>query len=225
MKNKKILIIIFIIIIFFILSIIFSLFNFGSTEIISGVSIGKINVSKLSKEKISELLNNLVSKRDKIEVILRYSSENDNYEKNLDLSVLNIKYNLENSINKAYSIGKSGNIFQCNFEIAKTFLFKRNIDLDFSFDEKKLDLLISDISSNLPNKMIQSGYYIENGNLIITKGSSGLVVDKDLFKNALYEYINDLSIENSFLLIPVKEESPEKIDLDKIHKEIYKEER
>ena len=223
MKDKKVLTIITILFVFFMLSIIFSLLNFGSTKIISGVSIGKINVSEYTKEKASELLDGLVSNRDKIEILLKYSSDNDTYEKKLDLSILNIKYYLENSISKAYSIGKNGNIFKCNYEIAKTLFLKKNIDLEFSLDEKKLDLLISEISSNLPNKMIQSGYYIEDGNLVITKGSSGLVVDKDSFKNVLVDYINDLSTENSYLLIPVKNENPKEIDIEKIHSEIYKE--
>ena len=222
MKNKKVLIILVIIIVFFILSIIFSLLNFGSTEIIQGVSIGKVNVSGLSKDAGFQLLSDLISERDKKEISLIYSTEKDTYEKKIDISILNIKYNIENSTNQAYIIGKRGNIFQSNFEIAKTYIFKKNIDLDFTIDEKKIDTLIADISANLPNKMIQSGYYIEDGNLVITKGSAGIVVDKDKFKTNIYNNMNNLSSQETTISIPVTKASPEEIDLDKIHSEIYK---
>ena len=61
MKDKRILLIILIIIIFFILSVIFSIINFGNTDIISGISIGKINISGNSKENTINLLNNFIN--------------------------------------------------------------------------------------------------------------------------------------------------------------------
>lgn len=222
MKNKRILLLIIIIIVFFIFSIIFSLFNFGSMEIISGISVGNINISRLSKESSIQLLNESISQRDEKELTLVYTTENEKYEKTLDLTTLDTKYDIENSVNKAYSIGKTGNIFQSNFEIAKTFIFKKNIDINYSINEKKLDLLISEISSNLPEKMIQSGYYIEDKTLVITKGSSGFVVDKNAFLEDLYNYLNDLSSKETSFSVPAKVESPEKIDLDKIYSEIHK---
>lgn len=223
MNHKKIIMIIFIVIVFFILSVIFALLNFGSTDILSGISIGNINVSGNSKENTTKLLKNLITERDKTDINLEYTTDDNKYEKKIDLSILNIEYNIENSVNKAYNIGRNGNIFKCNYDIVKTIIFKKNIDIDFSIDEKKLDNLISDISSNLPNKMIQSGYYIEDKNLIITKGSSGFIVDKEAFTYEIYSYINNLNDKNNSISIPVKFVEPEKINLEKIHSEVYKE--
>ena len=101
--------------------------------------------------------------------------------------------------------------------------FKENIDLNISLDEKMLNTIISDISSNLPNKLIQSGYYIEDKNLIITKGSSGIIADKEALTKEITNYIKDFSNKNTTLSIPIKFVEPEKIDIDKIHAEIHKE--
>ena len=223
MKNKKIIMIIFIIIVFFILSIIFSLLNFASSDIFSGISIGNINVSGNSKDNTIKLLDKLIAERDKSNINLEYTADDTKYEKKIDLSILDIEYNIENSVDTAYNIGRNGNIFKCNYDIVKTIIFKKNIDIDFSIDEKKFDNIISDISSNLPNKMIQSGYYIEDKDLIITKGSPGFVVDKEAFVNKVYSYIRNLNDKNNSISIPVKYIEPEKIDLEKIHSEIYKE--
>ena len=222
MKNKKLLIILVLVIIFFILSIIFSLFNFGSTKITSGVHIANTNVSKMTKEKASNLLKKIATEKNN-EITLEYKTENEEYEKKLDLSILNIDFNLDNAINSAYNIGRNGNIFQSNLEIAKTMFFKENIDLNISLDEKMLNTIISDISSNLPNKLIQSGYYIEDKNLIITKGSSGVIVDKEALTKDITEYIQNFSQKSANINIPVKLVDPDPIDIDKIHSEIYKE--
>ena len=222
MKAKKLLIILSLFIIFFILSIIFSLLNFGSSKIISGISVGNINISNLTKENANNLLKNATSEKSKNEITLEYTNENNKYEKKLDLSILNIDYNLENAINTSYNIGRNGNIFKSNFEIAKTLVFKNNVDLDIEIDEKMLNTIISDISSNLPGKLVQSGYYVEDKNLIITKGASGIVVDKEALVQEITQYIKDLSQNTTTLSIPVIMVEPDKIDIDKIHSEIYK---
>ena len=221
MKNKKIVIIISIVFIFFILSIIFSLLNYGCTDIVSGVTIGNINVSRNSKDNALALLNDLISERNTKELNLEYDEKN--YSKKIEISSLDIHYDLEKSILNAYNVGRTGNIFQCNLQIASALIFKKNIDIETSIDEITLKSLISDISSNLPNKMIQSGYYVEDGNLVITKGSSGLIVDEEGLKKHLNEYIKDLSSKYTSLSIPVKQASPEQINLDKIYSEIHKE--
>lgn len=222
MKNKKLFIILILVIIFFILSIIFSLLNFGSNKIIAGIHIANIDISKMNKEDASNLLKKIATEKNS-EITLKYILENDEYERNLDLSILNIDFNLDNAINSAYNIGRNGNIFQSNFEIAKTMFFKKNIDLNISLDEKMLNTIISDISSNLPNKLIQNGYYIEDKNLIITKGSSGVIVDKEAFTKDITKYIQNFSQKSVNINIPVKLVDPDPIDIDKIHSEIYKE--
>ena len=224
MKNKKILIFILIILIFlFIFSIIFSLLNINSNNIIAGITINDINVSNLSKEDANSLLSNLITQKNNTELTLKYTKDEDKYEKNLDLSILNINYNLSNSINEAYSLGRAGNIFKNNFDIAKTLLTKKNINLDISLDEKMLNYIISDISSNLPHKLIQSSYYIEDENLIITKGSAGFTVDTETFINNINDIIKNIASNDLTMNIPVKFTEPDDIDLEQIHSEVYKE--
>lgn len=224
MKNKKILIIVLIIvlIIFFVFSVIFSLLNL-SDNIISGISINNVNISKMSKEEANSKLTSLIDKKLKREINLVYSKDKEIYEKNLDLSILNINYNLQNALNEAYQIGRGKNIFQNNFDIIKSFIFKKNLDFNITLDEKMLNNIISDISSNLPGKMVQSGYYIEDDTLIITKGKSGVVTNKNALTKDLKVLIANLSSEESIIQIPVENVDPNPIDLDKIHSEIYKE--
>ena len=223
MKNKIILIIVLIIfIVFFIFSVIFSLLNL-SDNFISGITINDVNISKLNKEKANSMLSSLLNKKEKQEIKLIYTNDKEKYEKNLDLSILNINFNLQDTLNEAYQIGRGKNIFHNNFDIIKTFIFKKNIDLKYTLDEKMLKNIISDISSNLPGKMIQSGYYVEDDTLILTKGKSGIITDEDALRDSINTLISNLSFDEDTIQIPVKNIEPNKIDIDKIHSEIYKE--
>ena len=70
--------------------------------------------------------------------------------------------------------------FKIILQLQKLF-FGKNFSSNITYNEKTIQNIISDISANLPGKLVQSGYYIDNGNLIITKGSSGIIVDEDNF--------------------------------------------
>lgn len=223
MMKKKYIIIIVILFLIFIASIFFSLLNITNDNIIYGIKINNIDISNKNKEEINSMLSDLISKKISEEIRLEYTNENEkNYEKDVNLSVLNIEYNLEDAISDAYNTSRSGNIFQNNIAILKTYLSKKNIILNYSLDEKMLDTIISDISANLPDKLIENNYYIEDENLVITRGTAGFIVDKDIFKNKITELINDLKSVNNTIQIPVKYVEPGEIDIDKIHSEIYK---
>ena len=203
MKNKIILIIVLIIfIVFFIFSVIFSLLNL-SDNFISGITINDVNISKLNKEKANSMLSSLLNKKEKQEIKLIYTNDKEKYEKNLDLSILNINFNLQDTLNEAYQIGRGKNIFHNNFDIIKTFIFKKNIDLKYTLDEKMLKNIISDISSNLPGKMIQSGYYVEDDTLILTKGKSGIITDEDALRDSINTLISNLSFDEYTIKIPL----------------------
>ena len=212
-KRNILLLSILLIFIFFLASVIFSLLNLTNNNILFNVGINHINVSKKSKEDATKIMSGLINKKLKKTIKLEYNKENGNYEKILDLSVLNIDYHLSDTINSAYNYGRSKNIFFNNFDIAKNIFRSRNFKLKISYDKKMLDNLLADISSNLPDKMIQSGYYIEKNNLILTKGSSGLTVDKDAFKNELMNYLKDLVSTEETIQIHVINTEPNLIYL------------
>ena len=224
MKNKKIFLFILLIIFILILSIIFSILNFGNTKIFSKILIDNINVSNKSKDEANSELSNLVNAKKHSKINLKYtaSDSSDNYEMLLDLSTLDLEYDISSSISEGYNYGRTGNIFQNNFAIAKALFFGKNFSSNITYNEKTIQNIISDISANLPGKLVQSGYYIDNGNLIITKGSSGIIVDEDNFIKNLLSELNNLSSTDSSLEIPVKTISPYNIDIDQIHSEIYK---
>ena len=201
------------------LSTIFALINLNNKNIISGISIANQDVSNLSIEeansKVSTIINNKISQ----EFVLYYGD----YKLKVIPNQLEVFFNIDESIANAYSIGRSNNLIKDNFDILNLLLKKYNITPSFTYNEDAMNILFSEIQANIPDHLVEPGYYIEDNKLIITTGEDGIVVQKDLLKQKILDYINDFSLSNTRLDIPVLDKKASSIDIDKIYSEIHKE--
>lgn len=196
----------------------FSMINLKSTTIAKGISIKNIDVSDLSSKDARQKVANYINSSIPEEIQLKHND----FETSLSALQLSIYFNLDKTIDNAYNIGKSGNIFERNLTILKTYFSKTNIDIDFTIDEKQLKHDLEDISTKLPDKMIESSCYIDGNNLIITKGKSGKVVNVDESANYIKQQIKNLNVLNNPLELITTDASPNQIDLDTIYNEIHK---
>lgn len=216
-KVIKIFIILFFILLFF--SVIFALINSANDKILSKVFIEKIEVSNNSLEEATTKINDLINKIKNKEIKLIYND----YQTSLILNELEPEYNVNDAITKAYNIGRGGNIFINNYNILFTKIFSKNINIDKNYNKEKLVEKINEINSSLPDALQESKYYIEDNNLIITKGKAGNIVDEEKFLNLIEEQLFNLNLEKDTIEIPVINKEPQNIDIEKIHDEIYKE--
>lgn len=216
-KVIKIFIILFFILLFF--SVIFALINSANDKILSKVFIEKIEVSNNSLEEATTKINDLINKIKNKEIKLIYND----YQTSLILNELEPEYNVNDAITKAYNIGRGGNIFINNYNILFTKIFSKNININKNYNKEKLVEKINEINSSLPDALQESKYYIEDNNLIITKGKAGNVVDEEKFLNLIEEQLYNLNLEEDTIEIPVINKEPQNIDIEKIHDEIYKE--
>ena len=190
-----------------------------STTIAKGVYIKNIDVSGLTREQAKEKINNYISSVIPEEIKLTHNG----FETSLSTSQLSIYFNTDEAVNMAYNIGKTGNIFQKNLTILQTRLSKTTIDPGFSIDMDQLKKDLEDISSKLPDKIIESSCYIDGNKLIITKGKAGKTVKVDDSAKYIKQAINDLKIENNSLELLTEDSTPKEIDLDAVYNEIHKE--
>ncbi len=205
-------------IILLIIFIVFTLINLNNDKIINGVSILGIDVSKQSKEDAIQTVTNYISKNIPEEIKLKHND----YETSIASESLSISFDIEKAVNQAYDIGRSGNILQNNLEVLKTLFNPVEITADLSLDVEQLKASLNDISSKLPDTIIQSSYYIEDNNLILTKGRTGFVVNVDEMANDLITRIQNLEVNNNQIELITEEQSPNPLDIDAIHNEIYK---
>lgn len=196
----------------------FSFINLTSTKIAKGVYIKGIDVSGLTKEDATKKISSYVSSSIPEEIKLKHND----FETSLSTSQLSIYFNTEEAVNMAYNIGKNGNIFQKNTEILNTLFSKVNIDPGFSIDEEQLKKDLQDISSKLPDKVIESSCYIDDNRLIITKGQAGKSIKVEDSANYITKEINNLNVQNNTLELITEDAYPNQIDLDAVYNEVHK---
>jgi vancomycin resistance protein YoaR len=218
---KKIIaiIVIFLIILFF--STIFALTLSVSKKVMPRVSVLNTNVSNLTIDEAYQKLNETLENQKEKDIVLTY----DEYETTISLKQLEVTYKTDEAVDTAYKIGRNRNILISNYEIIFNLLFGKNIEPEIEIDEEELDKIISDIEVKIPNAVVESSYYIEGEQLIITSGKTGLKLKKDELKNTLINEIKNQikGKEIESIQLPVESTNPESIDIEKIYEEIYKE--
>lgn len=199
--------------------IIFSIINNNDVKMKKGVSIEGVDVSELTKEEArkkvqTEFLDNL---DDTI-----YFQYGENLY-SIALEEINVKYNLDDAVEKAYEIGRTGSTLAKDIATLKLKKEPINITIDVNYDEIALDACIINISAKLPEQVEQPSYYIEDGKLIITSGKVGKAALNDETQEIVRNALNSKNFKDVYYDIPTYDKYPDEIDVDKIHSEIYRE--
>lgn len=204
---------------FLLFSVIFALLNINNNKILKNVSIMGIDVGNMTIEEAKEKINKIIETKQSEELTLK----NEEFETTLNLTQIDFKFDLESAINEAYNIEKNGNIIKNNYSILFTNLFGNRIECKYEYDEESLDKKIDNISSKMPNVVVENSYYIEDEQLIIVKGKEGLVIKKENLKNSIIEEMKNIEKKYNVITIPTETVQPGEINLEKIRNEIYKE--
>ena len=203
----------------FLFSIIFALFNVGNDKILSKISINEMDVSNLSKQEALDRIKEVTDQRIEKDISLTYHE----YETSISPKQLEVSYNVEEAIQEAYEYGRNGNIFINNYQILKTKLVPKKVVIAINLNQEELEKQLEDINSKIPNSVTESSYYVEEDELIITKGKEGLAIEKEEIKKQIYEKLSDLKQTDKAIEISTQTKRPEAIDLDKIYQEIHRE--
>ena len=205
--------------IFIILFIIFSFYNANKQTISQGVYINNINISGLSKEqaltKVQDYYNENILNKD---IVLIHND----YETYIKPSEIELTFDISDSVDYAYNIGKTNGILKNNYDVLHALIKGINIDPLFTLNKDSLSKILEKTSSELPDKVIESSYYIDGNTLIITKGKTGNIVNVSETTNKIESNIQDLSFLSNKTDIAVLPKEPDKPNLEEIHKKIYK---
>lgn len=217
--NYKIIItfsVLLVLIMFLILTIVFGFIASHSETIISGISINGIDISGLTKLEATEKLSSQFSDK----LISDITLTTDTYTTTLNLEIIKPNLDLESAINSAYDIGrKESNIFLNNFKIVSTKFNNKNITCPINFNAELFSKEIENINNELPNKVVNSSYKIEETNLIVENSASGYRIQPDKLK----KNIEDAILNNSYTAeIPLERFEADSIDIQSIYNEIHK---
>ena len=207
------------IIIVLLILIVFTGYNMFNQNIVSGVSIKGVDVSNMSKSDAKYKLDNYLSEVLPQEIKVKHGD----FEATLSTSQIAVEFDTKSATNQAFSIGRQGNIFENDFYVLSSMLGKTDINLNLKLDTDQLSKNLDEMSAQLPDKVTDSSYYIDENNLIVTPGKTGNVVDVETSIQNIKDAILNLSDLDQPIELAVKTQEPEKIDIEKVHTEIYKE--
>ena len=212
-------IIILLLILMLILSTIFAIINSRTNKIVKGIYIENVDVSNITEEEAKSILTELSDKTKQNEILFKYKE----IETPITYEALEVNYDIDSAIKEAYSLGRSGNIFQNNFEILKTWINGKKIKLNFNIDEDVIKQVCENINNTSVDAVVEPSYYVENEKLIITSGKKGIKVKEDELLQTIKDTIKINGDSSVIIDVKVDEVEPSSIDLEKIRSEIYKE--
>ena len=198
---------------------IFTFYNYSKNSTISqGIHINNIDVSNLTKEEAKEKLNNYYSEKILNDITLMHGE----YTTYIKTSEINLKFNIEAAVNYAYQCGKTNNIFSDNYQIFNAMINGINIVPTVTYDEDALKTILINLSKELPDAVVESGYYIDGNNLIITEGKDGVVIDTNSTTEKIVEKLSNLNYVNEVIELVTTPKTPDEININKIYNEIHK---
>lgn len=201
-------------------STIFAVINIKNEKIIKGIHIAQIDISNMTKEQAKTTIEEIYSKKEENEIYLK----NGEFETTTTYKALEVQYKIDEAIEDAYEIGRSGNLFKDNFGIIKAKIQGTQIELEATIDEEMLDQVAQNINNSIEGAVIQPSYYRKDNKdkLIITVGKEGLQVDGEELYKRIYKIVKEQQ-ETNIVEIPLITVQPDKINIEKIHQEVYKE--
>ena len=138
---------------------------------------------------------------------------------------INLKIDVEKTIQDVMNYGREGNIFKTNFEIFEAALKGKNVEVSYSYDKDKLDEIVKNVELSIKNGVVQSKYSIdeENKKLVVVIGKTGNTIDFDTEKEKIFENIKNTFLKNSDetkIYIDIKKKKPDELNYDEIYKAV-----
>lgn len=194
-KNKKIIVLsLLIILLATILGLgIYGYYKVLDTDLIyEGIQIDEFNISFMTKDEALQFLKDKKENEiDENSMTLVYGDK----EYNITLRQLGFYFDYNKAIDKAYLIGREGNIVERVKDIIGTKKEGVKIKLESNYDEETIDGIVDTVAEEINLEMVEAVFDFNNGNPIVSEETIG----KDVKKEELVKSIND----NVYILKPI----------------------
>ncbi|MCX6812506.1 MAG: VanW family protein [Candidatus Berkelbacteria bacterium] len=125
------------------------------------IYVGSANVGGKSHEQVTEILTPILSLAEAADINLKYQPESgDSKPFTIKNSDIDLKYNVEETANMVFAVGRAKNPLISFYQQAKTLLFKYQVDADYSISADKLATKIAEIAAgiDIPEKDFSLAY-------------------------------------------------------------------
>lgn len=221
--NKKIFIVLGIILFALITAVaIYAISNKLNNNVYSNLFFENIELSGKNANEVDEIIQDYAKEVYERRVVI-FQGEKMLME--IDAEDLGIAINTAETKKEILGFGRSNNIFIDNFNILKAQLFGKKFEVDYEYSQSKLTLLVDKILELVEGKVVDDKYEVSNNILVITKGQSGLDIDKHNLAQDLTKIIVGQKGANKVQSYQVVtyDRKPKNLDVDVVYSIVYKE--
>ena len=170
-------------------------------DIYNGVSVKNINVASLDKKNAEKRLEqSLQEDLEKREILI----VGEGYSKNFDYKQLGVSYDYKKAADKAYKLGRDGNLITRLKDIYDIRINGKDIDLEIVKNREKIKKVLEQVNKEVSKEKIDASIKLVGGGFVVTDESVGKIVDKDKLEKKL-----DASIGNyASVDIPIELDKP-----------------
>lgn len=167
--------------------------------IAKNVFIEDIDLSNMSKEEALQAVTNKYTPS-----VMKLAYEDETFE--IAPEDIDLKYNVEETIDEAYNFTKTDSYFNNVRAIIKLRNSKKEFDMKSTYDEAKLTQSIEKISNHIDVDMKNAKVYIsDGGGISVSKSVIGKEFDVAKNKEAIYEMIQNKSYQELDLVVNTKD--------------------
>ncbi|GAE89269.1 VanW family protein [Acetivibrio straminisolvens] len=184
-------------------------------RVYKGVFINDINISQMTFNDVCDSLKlNYAEKSKNLKIVL-----NDNgVTAEVDLSKIDLKYEIEEAAQKAFDVGRKGNIFARLSEILKSSREGVRLNLDYSYNPDKVNEIIDDFYSRTLVSVKEANLSVQDNKVSLTIGHPGKAIDKEKALEIINNSIKTCT--GGTFDVPVTTIMPKAIDVDDIYNQI-----
>lgn len=121
--------------------------------------------------------------------------------------VLGVEYDVENSSNQAYLLGRREDFFTNTKEKWTALLRKTNLPLAVKIDNEALEQQIASISGQVSEEPVEPSIEIQNKKAIVNPGKEGYVVNKEKLTSEVFKSLS--FTDTSPIQVPFQKISPQ----------------
>lgn len=187
-------------------------------RIYKGIFINDLYVGGLTKQQASELISkNYQDKIKDLEISITAGSHHET----LEFTEIGVYVDIDDTVNKAFLIGRTGNIFKRFSDILDARKNNPIINIVLKYDKEKVGAKIQSLYDKTFIPVKEAELIIQDDVAIVRSGHHGESIDKDLLLKEVEYHIEQLKSGN--IDIPIRISKPSKIDVEDFYKKITRE--
>ena len=224
-KNKRIIAISIIIALLVVLGILlfstmFAFTHLASKGIIGNVYVFDVNLRDLSMEDAENKIQEEMKKRLGTDIVLTHDDERYSFVP----TGIQAEYNktAKELAKEAYSLGRTGNIFENNYAIVNLLFNEKELDFGLNYNEEILESIIPQMNEHFKDGVRNPAHEIDGETLKIYPGRDGVKAEYEELRVLILDKLIAKTYSDSVIEIPVEQTVADKIDMDKIYKEVYR---